>query len=76
MEIIKRRVVRPNWTEQLRSLKLEAECLRAPIEHHGSIRTMATRLTQREGLYFTFSTEGNEVLVWRIPVPARRYKSM
>jgi|GEM_PF-2402425 len=72
MEIVQKRLVKPNWTKSLRDLKIEKECLKADIEHKGTIRTMATRL-KCEGMHFTFSTEGDKVLVWKIPVPARQY---
>lgn len=76
MEIIKKKLARRNWTAALRGLKMEEECLTAPIEHASTIRTMATRLSQKEGLYFTFEANGDRVNVWKIPVPARKYKKI
>lgn len=75
MRILKKKLHRPNWTKSLRDLKMENDCLEADIKHMRTIRTMATRLKE-EGMHFTFQTDGDKVNVWKIPVPARKYKKI
>jgi len=66
MEIIKKKLQLKGWTQALRGLVPEEDCLVADIEHKKTLRTMATRITQKEGLRFTFRTKGDKVNVWKL----------
>jgi len=68
MQILQEEYPLNNWADALKSLPIKSNCILANIKDMPSIRTAATRISQKEGFKYSFKSENNkqQFKVWRI----------
>lgn len=68
MQVLEEEYPSNNWADALKSLPIKSNCILADAKNMPSVRTAATRISEKEGFKYSFRLENNkkQFKVWRI----------